>query len=160
MNSEFIVEKDWITKARLRAFVMIQTPGYRCGYVGVSKSHGFFEVDYSKIAIDFSVHGGMTFSGNMPITDELYWFGFDCAHSNDKTIWNPKGVERSLEYCTKECESLAQQIEDSMAQWYYFALKTGQKLPENLHNKMLAAGIEDSNEKYVKKYLELIQLAS
>lgn len=156
------IEKDWITKAGLRAFVLLQQldkSPYRCGYVGIPKSHGLFEVNYAEIEKDFSVHGGITFSGYLTsLNNDLYWFGFDCAHSNDKSHWNPNGIERTLEYCVEECESLAQQIEDSIAQWYYYALKTGRKLPEDLHNKMLAAGIDGSNKEYVEKYIELIQI--
>lgn len=118
-----ILEKDWITKAGLRAVVIICTEGerkhHRCGYVGVPLNH--------KVAVngqdDFSVHGGVTYnekSASYPVkTDGLHWLGFDCDHLGDAPIDpSPYGsicrseddVVRSLDYCVGECEGLARQI--------------------------------------------------
>lgn len=77
--------------------------------------------------IFFDVHGGITFAGGdgkHPVPSDLWWFGYDCAHSGDArdlTVCDPAtremelkyptgGVIRSLEYCMNECESLAAQI--------------------------------------------------
>lgn len=62
----------------------------------------------------FDVHGSLTFSGDgkkgYPAAGEdEWWFGFDCAHCDDKTAYSD-GVERTLEYVAAECESLAAQI--------------------------------------------------
>ena len=42
---------------------------------------------------DFSCHGGLTYSGggensSYPISSDLWWFGFDCAHCGDEPDWN------------------------------------------------------------------------
>lgn len=63
--------------------------------------------------IVFDVHGGITFSGksaDYPAPSDLWWFGFDCAHSGDRSHGGSDGVMRSLDYCIAECESLASQI--------------------------------------------------
>lgn len=63
--------------------------------------------------IVFDVHGGITYSGkgeSYPVPSELWWFGFDCAHSGDRSHGGSDGVMRSLDYCIAECESLASQI--------------------------------------------------
>lgn len=63
--------------------------------------------------IVFDVHGGITYSDksdSYPVPSELWWFGFDCAHSGDRSHGGITGVMRSLDYCIDECESLAAQI--------------------------------------------------
>ena len=57
-------EKDWVTKAGLRAIVLkLPHPfNHRCGYVGVGKDNGFYGVEYDNIEQYFYVHGGLTFS--------------------------------------------------------------------------------------------------
>lgn len=63
----------------------------------------------------FNVHGGITFAGDFKHESDGWWFGYDCAHCGDETrsahsmkfngdIW------RDEEYCTTECESLAEQL--------------------------------------------------
>lgn len=59
------------------------------------------------------VHGGITYSDSdaqYPIPSELWWFGFDCAHYDDKEEGG-----RSLEYCIAECESMAAQLQRIVA---------------------------------------------
>lgn len=61
----------------------------------------------------FDVHGSVTYSGKSeryPVPSDLWWFGFDCAHSGDCSQGGSDGVLRSLDYCISECESLASQI--------------------------------------------------
>src|SRR4051812_33030319 len=65
--------------------------GAWCGYVGVDPTHPYHGRDYD--SLDVSVHGGLTYakecSGHVchvPKPGEpenLWWFGFDCAHSGD-----------------------------------------------------------------------------
>lgn len=66
----------------------------------------------------FDVHGSITYSGRggkYPIPgDDLWWYGFDCAHDGDKVRYSSSyesgGEERTLEYVEQECESLAEQL--------------------------------------------------
>lgn len=150
------LEKDWVTKAGLRAIVISHPFGHRCGYVGVSKSNGLFAIDYSGIFDQIGVHGGLTFSDYfLSISNDLWWFGYDCSHSNDYSKLNPGGVKRTLEYCIEECEHLASQLVDTPLEYLYRAKKTG-KLPEELHNKMIAWGVSDPNPN-IEEYFELIK---
>ena len=121
------VEKDWTTKAGLRA-VIVKQPGYEeplepfdgdllggtikagwyCGYVAVPEDHPVYGKDYDDVPVD--VHGGLTFAersdDKYPVKtkENLWWFGYDCAHSGDD-IQN-----EDLIYNINECESLASQL--------------------------------------------------
>lgn len=65
------------------------------------------------------VHGSLTFSGKLPERpdDEYWWFGFDCAHSDDDYFLDPEGSvpagpsARDLDYVVEECERLAEQLQ-------------------------------------------------
>ncbi len=157
------IEKDWITKAGLRAVVLVVQfeagfDRHRCGYVGVPKGHILFGKGYSedvpelKAALErakegdvgkrgaisifaydgesaqpdivFDVHGGLTYADGRPeypAPSDLWWFGFDAAHSGDAQMSDhlSMGLEwgevRSLEYMERECESLATQIVQATA---------------------------------------------
>ena len=132
-----------------------QHSGHWCGYVGVPESHPLHGQSYSDfydVDLDFRVHGGLTFSEgcdeegdeftnicHVPFdgrSDNVWWFGFDCAHSGDlspqRTVYNKKKFEeerakgnsgwpwgplmgleeeyRTLEYVKVECKSLAAQL--------------------------------------------------
>lgn len=41
------IEKDWVTKAGLRAVVLMGGMGHRCGYVGVPKGHLLYGTKYN-----------------------------------------------------------------------------------------------------------------
>lgn len=74
------------------ATLMVRGPsGHWCGYVGVPKGHPAYGHGYDDLS-DIEVHGGLTYSEKCSghvchVTDEpddLWWFGFDCAHSGDQ----------------------------------------------------------------------------
>jgi len=153
-----MLEKKWSTSSSLEA-VVLKHPSlhHRCGYVGVLENHGLYLIEYQEIERYVDVHGGLTFSGELPAhisPKSTYWFGYDCSHSFDKTFFNPKGIERTLEYCVEECERLAKQLYDSSLSLFYLAKKLG-KLSTERHNRMLAFGIENPQDEFVRRYLEL-----
>lgn len=84
------VESDFIYKG-LRCVVVLQSLGYRCGYVQVLPGHPAYLLDYGdELVEDIEVHGGLTYSrsgGDYPVTSEenTWWFGFDAAHYIDKS---------------------------------------------------------------------------
>ncbi len=65
--------------------------GVLCGYVGVNKTHPYYQKHYDEV--ELSAHGDLTYSDfcyrhicHTPLPGEeedVYWFGFDCAHGFD-----------------------------------------------------------------------------
>jgi hypothetical protein len=152
------IEKDWITKAGLRAIVIFNQNGqYRCGYVGVEKDSGYYGVENTDIDEYLTVHGGVTFSSHLNgLPENIWWIGYDCAHSGDLVKWTDswsKGVERSLKYCVKECESLALQLSYIPMKNYFYAINISKgKLPEDMHKQMLLLSLEAPNGCFLKDY--------
>ena len=79
------VEREWKHAGLSCAVVMNREAQNRCGYVRVPLGHAMHGQHYDKV--DVEVHGGLTFSDIEPCTEHKdgqgWWFGFDCAHSND-----------------------------------------------------------------------------
>ena len=115
-------EKEWTTRAGLKATVIAHDMGHRCGYVGVSKYHPWYGKDYNEVDLD--VHGGLTYAG---MRDDLWWFGYDCAHLGDardpelmsdeyKNVLLGRNLNfdgdtiKTLDFCVNECESMAAQL--------------------------------------------------
>jgi hypothetical protein len=98
------------------------TSGHWCGYVGVSEGHPWYEAEYD--APDVSCHGGLTFAGHCVESekehgvchipspgepDNVYWFGFDCAHSGDMSPGHSamlKSWRRDLSYMPEQYRTL------------------------------------------------------
>lgn len=120
--------------------------GALCGYVGVPEGHPAYgkkgEYD-DPVTRDVSVHGGITFAGRCMIAmpnvakdletqgvchsgevanHNVWWFGFDCAHSGDlapalgASMGTPGGYYRERDtykdvaYVTGEIKELARQL--------------------------------------------------
>ena len=89
-HERYVVEKIFDHKD-LKCVVTFGSNGWRCGYVGIPRSHKFYGKEYTEIEsqIDHGdCHGGLTFSSRSigekyPIESDLWWFGFDCAHYGD-----------------------------------------------------------------------------
>ena len=104
--------------------------GVLCGYVGVISSHPYFEKDYSEIDSDIHVHGGLTYSGKLKPSskrksiflqengeiENIWLFGFDCAHLGDlcpayQSIFGDScDIYRTIEYVESEIKNLARQL--------------------------------------------------
>lgn len=122
--------------------------GAWCGYVGIGPDHPFYQKPCDDADIDLSVHGGLTFADGCdpdfnPATgqgichipepgepDDVWWFGFDCAHAFDLApamralirgcgvygpdeqwmLSFPGEVYRDIEYVRAECAQLAIQL--------------------------------------------------
>jgi len=112
------IEKDWITQAGLHAVVVhiasrMGFGEWRCGYVGVPKTHPWFGKGYNDEGpINCDVHGGLTYADNtlyvQPDDTDLWWFGYDCAHFDDGVYGY--GDRKELSFCVEECENLANQL--------------------------------------------------
>ena len=112
-----IVEMVWQTPAGLRAVVVTTDMGHKCGYVGVPVGRPFHGKHYDDV--DVEVHGGLTWSDaggeeGYPVAGTEWWLGYDCAHAGDYVprLGRIQGddVYRDLDFCIRECESLARQI--------------------------------------------------
>lgn len=125
---------QWQDKATGLPCLIVRGPlGALCGYVGVPNTHGLYGKDYSHEAVAVSAHGGITFGGrcctdgdeaevicHVPApgeSDDIWWFGFDCAHAGDLS---PKmrvydvvflaDTYRDIAYVRAEIASLAAQL--------------------------------------------------
>lgn len=78
-----------VTEARFEynsypCVVLFMPMGYRCGYVGVPKTHPAYGKDYDELHID--CHGGLTYADDHLYNQddvETWWLGFDCGHGGD-----------------------------------------------------------------------------
>ncbi len=125
--------------------LIVRNPsGVLCGYVGVAEGHPWFANDYGSCADEcgdwlcdhrpesaVDVHGGLTFADFCAESDKergichvpdpgepdrVWWFGFDCAHSQDVSPLLRHGltfeaaVYRTVDYVKGECARLAAQL--------------------------------------------------
>ena len=111
-----IIEREWMTKAGLKAVVLYVNNSHNCGYIVLDKGHPYFGKEYDDVPY-FNVHGGLTFSGNVrgiAPKGEAWALGFDAAHVGDKTFGHsvPGDTFKDVDYMAFECESLAEQIKE------------------------------------------------
>lgn len=110
-----------------------EVTGSWCGYVAVPSNHPAFEKRYDDV--DVCVHGGLTYASHCQgdichepkpgESDNVWWLGFDCAHSGDlsprmeaqlnlfipnREGWGSFQKYRDMDYVMKEVESLANQL--------------------------------------------------
>jgi hypothetical protein len=123
---------NWIDPATDLDCMIARGPtGALCGYVAVPPGHPLHGSAYGEV--DVEVHGGLTYAEkcaghlcHVPSSgrpDDVWWFGFDCAHlcdrapgmeSRDLARGWPRierdSVYRDIEYVRREVASLAQQL--------------------------------------------------
>lgn len=95
--------------------------GHLCGYVGVPADNPYAQGHLNPETL--KVHGGVTWSKLYdskpgPQANDLFWIGFDCAHSGDFSPELDKrvplgGTYRNIGYVTAECCALARQIAET-----------------------------------------------
>jgi hypothetical protein len=125
---------QWVDAATGLPCLIVRGPlGSLCGYVGVFPNHPLHQVDYND-GVDLEVHGGITFSDKcQPTTDhskgvrhipepgtsdDVWWFGFDCAHCFDivpgmiefSLRERDRGEYRDVRYVASEVRKLAAQL--------------------------------------------------
>lgn len=115
---------EWRTAAGLPGLIVRNRAGALCGYAAVSPGHPLHGKDDSEP--DVSVHGGLTYADacqgsicHVPAPgepDDVWWFGFDCAHCGDliPIDADPRyfsgATYRNTAYVRREVESLAAQL--------------------------------------------------
>ena len=134
-GKNYHIEKEW-EHCGLKCVAIAVPIGHRCGYVGVDNNHPCFSRHSDDTGTNFDVHGGITYTG-MPYEwerhDNIWWIGFDCAHSGDGkdfSIMNDEnrkfyrgtsypamlkfGEIRTLDFVVVECNKLAEQLADML----------------------------------------------
>lgn len=100
-----------------RPCVALRAPlGNWNGYVGVGGGHPLYE----DRGADLEAHGGITWANTWinhvePDWQDIWWFGFDCAHWDDlvpgmATYTGHEGEYRTLAYVAWVCEDLVAQL--------------------------------------------------
>lgn len=139
MRGEWDSEPDklqWIDAATdLDCLIHRGPSGALCGYVGVPPGHKFHGLGYSEVEPDPSVHGGLTFASacdetprpngggicHIPLPGrpaDVWWLGFDCAHSGDfcpaySREFSGWESYRHLAYVKHEVANLARQLAEA-----------------------------------------------
>lgn len=133
----------WVDETTgLDCMIVRNRHGALCGYVGVEPGHLLHGKDYDAVDSEVDVHGGLTFAGECQPAedpskgichvprpghaDALWWFGFDCAHSQDlspgpaaylRSIGHggliAGEVYRTVDYVTHEVRNLARQVAEA-----------------------------------------------
>lgn len=133
-KASWIDEETW-----LDCLIVRNNSGALCGYVGVSENHPYYQTQYDQIEKNIDVHGGLTYSAfcqeNGKIchktdeVDQIWWFGFDCAHAEDimpahekyykqlglkstAEIMGLRASYKDMEYVKNEVKSLARQLKE------------------------------------------------
>lgn len=81
----------------------IEKYNWYCGYVRVPEDHKNYKVPYQKLERQLTVHGGLSFSGELGGL-QGYYIGFDCAHASDSPEVQDEG------YTLNECLKLVDQL--------------------------------------------------
>jgi hypothetical protein len=112
--------------------VRVEHHGALCGYAAVPPGHPLHGQEMGEPPVD--VHGGLTYAAkcagdicHVPAPgepDDVWWFGFDCAHSGDQTPGSDASLSfrayrgradeyRTIEYVKAEVERLAEQLAEA-----------------------------------------------
>jgi hypothetical protein len=124
-------------KTGLPCLIVRTGNGHLCGYVAVPPGHPLHGLGYDACydKADINVHGGLTYAEacqgkicHVPEPgepDNVWWIGFDCAHSGDlspgpRALLRQRGLPiasyewndqyRTVEYVKQECKKLASQV--------------------------------------------------
>lgn len=104
--------------------------GAWCGYVAVPPGHPLHGKGYGDDGVDLCCHGGITYSDKCRGAichvakpgepDDVWWFGFDCAHAGDLCpghqrerfgmIFSGSEEYRDIDYVRSEVKQLAEQL--------------------------------------------------
>ena len=84
MSANYVIEKRGKVNG-LDVIVVFNALGFRCGYVGVSKTNKFYGHDSASVVNDVDAlfrDSEITYSDRQPsFNPDLWYYGFDCGHS-------------------------------------------------------------------------------
>lgn len=106
----------WTDEATSLDCIIIRHPlyGHLCGYVVIPEGSELRKID--AMDLEVSVHGGVTYSGELKSVPGRYLIGFDCAHCDDISPGltydlNVQSAQyRDMEYVKQETTGLATQF--------------------------------------------------
>lgn len=111
-------QKEWIytceNSIQFKCYIRRQPrAGHLCGYVHLTPDNDYYGYEYYDIPVN--CHGGLTYGSEH---DGEWVIGFDCAHLGDyqpfyadmELYSGGESQYRDIEYVTKECESICEQI--------------------------------------------------
>jgi hypothetical protein len=120
------VKKQWITDEGYIAVILFVSDSHHNGYIGIPDSHPMAQDNCESCGADLerrhslAVHGGITYeshsrTGDYPIKAiNVYWLGFDCAHSGDLTKFcnfpSPEATFKDVDYVVNQLENLSKQL--------------------------------------------------
>lgn len=129
---------EWTTLGFPCLITRIPRLGHLCGYLAVPPGHPWHGKSYNDEGWDPEVHGGLTYAAkcsefvcHVPAageSDDVWWLGFDCAHSWDVSpgleanyvrlglgfsLSECPTVYRTVEYVRAQVEDLARQAEEA-----------------------------------------------
>lgn len=136
-DGPWMTEPDRVqwTHAGYACLIVRSRMGQLCGYVGVPAEHPDFGQSYDSVDKEIDVHGGLTYANecagaicHVPepgLPDQVWWFGFDCAHAYDLVPrfvalealhslpnFTREDTYRDMSYVTRETERLAEQLRE------------------------------------------------
>jgi len=131
-------DKETFIYRSMPCVILRNAMGCLCGYVGITKQHPWYKMDYNELVVaETNVHGGLTYADevvygadnkfqkwvieNIGIhvsfqNKDMWWFGFDCAHGFDVCPKYPRELRLSdatykdITYVRNECKSLVDQL--------------------------------------------------
>lgn len=135
---------QWVDEATGLDCLVVRVPagGHLCGYVGVPPGHPWHGREYGYYDGDpdsqVDVHGGLTYSDSCQqcddesrgvchvaedgAADDVWWFGFDCAHLDDLSPGlapvlrsMAEGDYKDVGYVRREVAYLARQLAEVAA---------------------------------------------
>lgn len=96
---------------------------------------------------------GEKFSGN------LDWIGFDCGHHSDKSLLNPNGKERDVDFVLHNLKLMAKIFAGSSYEIYMRGKQPVKiSVTEKEHNEMMALAI--TGDIWAKKYIQDLKVSN
>lgn len=140
---ESTTEKEWAYN-ELKCKVIFVRQSHRCGYVTFPK-RPFREQGYDGILTYVPVHGGITYAHEEK--DGSFTYGFDCAHSGDKTL-NPYRSFDSIDHFWATEEVVAET--EKLARSLQVAIKYEKRYLTNISNKGKAKVLDEYHKALVR----------
>ncbi len=85
------------------------------------------------------------------------WIGFDCGHNSDKSLVNPNGKERDIDFVLYNLKLIAKIVAGSSYEIYKRG-KVGIPVTEEEHNKMMVLAL--TGDSCAEKYIQNLKVSN